>query len=415
MSSAMIVVAILARTSEWWRGIYAITLLTLFFGSSHIEALATVGSYAKVGGVGLLALATLVTTRGLPTCFHSVLHRLLVGLLWLTVTLALASTIWSQARLVTLTEAVALAALVYVLHRVSVTRWREREVMIGDLETGFWATVVLLAVGLAMGVMGADGAVSSLTGRWQGFLNNPNLTGMTAAVTTMLGIGIALERRSHLVRFATLIPAIAVILSQSRTSLTSVVVALVWVTTVRGSLVMKMVGGAVATGALVAWMVLPDSLGGLVLGRFGSFEGGDAFSGRTVVWREVIVSVRENALGVGWATTPIVMNSSYDSGLSESSVLSVHGAYLQMVYELGWVAIPLALSFPLLFLTGALIASTDGIGTGLVGVIIVGVITNLMESPMFGVGQPFPYLFWFAVIGATAFPLGKGLARSSPC
>jgi O-antigen ligase len=77
----------------------------------------------------------------------------------------------------------------------------------------------------------------------------------------------------------------------------------------------------------------------------------------------------------------------------------VHNSYLQLLLELGLAAVaPLAL---LLLAVGrvALRAPVRRADSGLVWLVVTGLLIQVTESAIFGTGQTYPYVFWFVVAG----------------
>lgn len=396
--AAVAALLVLAKVSGWWRRAYVVTILAMFAGASHMESLALVGSLGKVAALALLAMVTFATTS--KGEYRNRVHKFTLRALWATVALAAVSVIWSVARLETAMQVFMFAAFVFILHRISTSRWVDRDIIRGDMSTGYWASVLALTVGAAMAAAGVTGAVSSFDGRHLGILNNPNLLGMVAAITLVVGVGVAMSRRNPLVWASLSIPLSQVFLSQSRTALVAVAVGLLWAV-LRGGIVRTVVvAGAALIATLVASAYRFNPFGDM-LSRFGEREGGDLLNQRTVAWADVFQYVGHNPLGAGWGATPNALEQLGAAGIG-SGLSSIHNSYLQIIFELGWIGLlPSMLSIAIL-VTVAVWANADKVGTGLVATVVTGTVIQITESAIFGIGQPYPYLFWFAVLAAIA-------------
>ncbi|WP_298043380.1 O-antigen ligase [uncultured Citricoccus sp.] len=396
--SILAAVGILAVIKGWWRRAYVITILAMFAGASNIDALAAVGGPLKMAALGSLLVVTLVETAGKAAEYYNGIHKAAMRILWLTVVYALVSFIWSVSRVETLIEGLTFAGFVLLLQRVSTVRWKDRGAMMGDLSAVYWTFFVMLAAGQVMAAFGMFEAISDFSGRQQGILNNPNLLGMLAAITFALGIGVAARRRSAITWASLLIPASQVVLSQSRTAMIAVTVAVV-VVVVKGSLARLVAALAIS---LVGFLFIQASgvdLLGDSMDRFTANEGGDVLNARGDVWGEVFERLAVNPLGVGWAASQIALEALHAAGLGVG-IFSVHNSYLQMLYELGWAGL-----LPVVLVSGLLLvviikAPAKDFAAGLTATIVAGVAIQFTESAIFGVGQPYPYLFWFAVLAA---------------
>lgn len=407
--AAVLVLVVFGLIGDWWRRVYVLALILLVAGSSHIESLATLGGYGKFAGVGLLVLATIFTGKSqkpqggpLAPPRHQA-QKFMLGVLWLTAALAAASVIWSAYRIEAALSAASFAALVFVLHKVSNTRWQGRSKMRGDLLAAYVVMLTAIAVGTVMGAASMGDSVL-LNGRHQGLFNNPNQLGMMAVLTFCLGLSIAGDSTrkplpSLLGYAALVIPAVAVVQSGSRTAILALAAAVAWVFIRRGviSTIVTVTVGIIAV--LVLELMNLNPLGSAA-DRFTAMEGGDVLNQRGGVWNDVLSSLQVNPLGVGWGTTQVALENAYASGLARSGLNSVHNSYVQIVYELGWIALPLAILLIVGLVWVVFAANVRGMGGGLVAVAVAGSLIHWTESAVFGVGQPYPYLFWFAVFAA---------------
>lgn len=386
---------------DWWRRAYILTILAMGAGASHISGVVQIGSLAKMGALGLLVLTTFLTTRNMQGEWGSRLHKFTITSLWGTVAVAIASIVWSEARTETIPQAATFAAFVYILHRTSTTRWRDRTILAGDIGAAYWSAFALLSIGAVLAVGGFPEAVSSFSGRHQGIFNNPNLLGMIAAITAAIGIGWAAHKRSLIVWVSLIIPVSQVILSESRTAIIATAVAIIWALLRSGvkSIIAIVYAGVTLTLTAMAVNWRPQ---GERFERFASQEGTGLLNSRTLAWEDVIAQLASNPVGIGWAATTDVLNSFRSYGIG-SGLNSIHNSYLQIIYELGWIGIiPVVLI--VLTLLRAIFVKGAGLTIGLTATALTGAIVQFTESAIFGIGQPYPYLFWFAVVAATVYP-----------
>ena len=390
----------LQRTSDWWRRAYIFTIFATGAGASHIAGLVQIGSVTKLLALGLLAIATFVDTRSANPVWAGKTHRTLISTLWLTAGLAAASIIWSESRSDTATQALAFIAFVYVLHRTSTTRWKDKAVLIGDVGSAYWASFLLLLAGAGLAFVGFPGAVSDYSGRHLGIFNNPNLLGMISALTFVLGIGWAIHKRTVAVVISLIVPLSQVLLSESRTAILAVVLVLLWTVVRARAKNFVVVAYITSIVALVAMAVSWRPFEGY-LDRFSTMDGGDLLNTRTNAWNDAQRTIVEDPLGIGWAATPTVLEKWGNDGVA-SGLSSIHNSYLQLVFELG-VAGVIPVLMIVILLTKVGMMRHHGLAIGFGAVALTGLIVQITESPIFGLGQPYPYLFWIAVVAGTVF------------
>ncbi|WP_236163566.1 O-antigen ligase family protein [Corynebacterium ammoniagenes] len=367
--------------------------------ASGISVIATFGSIAKIGALILLLFLTIATNRSEKARAPSINQKITLTALWTTAGFAMVSIIWSASWLETLTEGGTVVILVYILHFASSTRWRQRTVLIDDFVAIYRVLLAVLALGSVLSFAGFGDAIGG-AGRHQGLFANPNMLGVIAAVTFTIGVGIALEKRRLILWLILLIPLANVLLSESRTALVAIFVGVLWAV-VRSKIILLIpLGFGVVLTSLVFAVAGINHFGGTIE-RFTESEEGDLLNSRTQAWQEVIWNIQENPLGAGWAAGRVAMEQFYNMGYTSSGIFTMHNSWFQIFNELGWVGfIPISL---LIYATirVALQADASGFGFGLVATILTGSMIHITESVMFGIGQPYPYIFWAAVLGAT--------------
>lgn len=385
---------------DWWQRAFALTLVLTIGATSTIAPLEAVAEYGRFAAVLLLLLTTWAGTQGAEPKQYSTLPRRLVGILTVILVLAVASITWSRVPFESLWHAGALGALILIVRSLVRHRWADRATMVNDFRTGYGIVVGSFVACLAAAVAGY-GEAYNITGgeRLQGIYANPNTVGQLAAITIPLGWGLAREKKSVALALS-IVPAVMVLLmSGSRTAIVGVGIAVAWMA-IRSPLKTKLTVAYVGALAVLAAVATGWNPLGSSLERFGTTAGGDQFSGRLGIWNATVDLIEAHPLGYGWQSAQAVLAQMYESGVLIDDFTSVHNSYLQFVFDLGFLGL-----VPLMVLVGYLTViaargTTGGIGVGLVGVITAGLVVQLGESSIFGTGQAYPYVFWFAVAGA---------------
>lgn len=392
-------IAFLSLIKDPWRRAYVFAILTLIAGSSGLNAVASVGSAAKIFAIGLLLLVSIRTTSSQSPRFVGSPHRLVLISLWVTAVFAITSIVWSASKLETLFDGTTVVLLVLILHRVSTTRWHSRSTLIGDFVSLYWALIVVLLLSSVLSFSGYAEAVGG-GGRHQGIFANPNMLGLVAAISFTIGLGIAVERRRIPLWLSLAVPLVSVLFSESRTALVAVLIGLVWSVARYNTLLLIPMSIGAIIASLGFSVVGVSSLGG-TFDRFAQAEEGDLLNSRTQAWQDVIWHIQENPLGAGWAATRVAMEQLYNSGFTSSGIFTMHNSWFQILNELGWPGlIPIGLLI-VATVSVAFCADVNGLGFGLVATVLAGSMIHLTESVMLGIGQPYPYIFWAAVLAAS--------------
>ncbi|XVX20486.1 O-antigen ligase family protein [Actinomycetota bacterium] len=390
-----------------WRRALVLAIAAMFLGSTSIVSLRSVNTPILASGLLLLLLSALWTTRGQTASFSGPVHRLAIQLLWFVTFLGLLSTLWSMDQKETIINGATMLMMTGALHRVSTTRWTDRDVVDGDFSTVYWTLLAVLGIGASLAITGSPIATvqqwDGSAGRWTGVTANPNGLGAFAALALVLGVGVAYRRRSLLVLATTLLPLSQLWLSESRTSLLAALAGLV-VVAVRKHVARTVVLVVPLLLAAAVFAAMPGGLLGSTRERF--VRGGgdiDSLNGRTQLWRFVIGLSQDHPLGIGWRATPTVLRSA--TGLP-----SAHNSYLETVLELGWVAVSVVVLLVLLLAWAAMSSSLDGMGPGITaGVVAVGIIM-LTESLLFGTSY-LPLLSWLLIVGGSVLATGSSSQR----
>lgn len=404
---AIITLAVIAlgvwilRLDDWWQRSYAMMLISMIAGTANIEAIAVAGGYAKIATLGLWVAVTVASTAGSIPRIRGNWHKFGLTVLWATFGVACLSLLWTKYIADTALQVCIYGAFVFVVHRTTTRRWQSDERIQNDLSIAFWILLAAAAVSLLMSLAGIGDSVSEMTGRYQGLFNNPNLLAMTSALCVALGVswGVRMRHPSWIV--LCIIPLSMVVLSGARTSLLALVIALVIALLRTRGVVTVAVSMGTVVATLVLLLVRPDFTTG-PLERFFNSAGDSTLSGRTDAWAEVVALLFTDGLGVGWAATQNSLAHYGALGIG-SGLDSVHNAYLQVVYELGWLGVLIALAMMVLFFGLVFAVPRQGVWSSAVVVVLTGALIHFAESPVFGVGQIYPYVFWLTVFAACCF------------
>lgn len=393
-AAALISLGLLFKQGPW-RASYVLVILTTLGAISSIEQWVAVANYGRVVGVAALLVATYTTTRHQESVPLLGLQKWILRLLALLAVIATASAVWSTSLVDTLIQSALLAALILIVYRLVTRRWCDRSTMVCDLRIGFVVISLLMAIGIVANYAGLLPA--TFTGRFQGLFNNPNMAALIAVIAVFIGWGLFLESRSSWVFLFLLPPLLTIALTESRTAFLAAAIGLVWTGVRAGPRMLLIITSVVAIVA-----VFGVALWQPVLSRFGVISSGDAFSGRTLGWETALNLLELRPIGYGWGATQSVFASAYQSGLSTFQPQSVHNSYLQLALEVGWAGFAVMA----LLLIGVIVLifrqRPSGIEVGLSGAVVAGFVVQFSESALFGTGQPYPWLYWFAIAGLMA-------------
>lgn len=405
---ALVLLLAFARRIDGWRWMLTLTMALLVCASSNVPALVEASFYPRYAAVAGLVLWGLCLP-GQPASRIDVWTRVFIAALWAMAGLATLSFAWSVVPLETLQRGVALLLLAALVHVLVRRRWPDRTIMMADLRVVYLvlsaSTVISLGLGLADGTLVA--AMSSIE-RFQGLYNNPNMLGIVCALTIPLGWAVYRQSRRHAALLGMVPAAACLLLSQSRTALIAVLVGALWIVLRYGLGRMVRLAAGVTAMLLVAHLfnLLPTIFAApwmrqFVL-RFTDPAGGDLSNGRTQMWQATVDLWWQNrpTLGFGYASRNHLFElAGYDEFLG-TGVSVVHNSYLQLLLELGLAAVlPLVL---LLVAAGRVVlrAPVGRAGSGLVWLVVTGLLIQVTESAMFGTGQTYPYVFWSVVAAA---------------
>ncbi|MEU1711655.1 O-antigen ligase family protein [Micrococcus luteus] len=324
------------------------------------------------------------------------------------------SALWSVNRLETITQSGTLAVFFLWLHLTTLKRWSRVGLIISDLRVAFWSVWSVVAAGFLAGQLGLLEPYSSYSGRYMGFFNNPNLTAMTAALSAAFGVVLGLRQRRWIMVASTSLLLYVVFESESRTSLLALAACFGFMMLRRWP-VLALAVPVIAIMAPTFFRVFLSAPDEGALSRIASTSEDETLSGRRAGWVAALELLGDSRLGVGWGATREALSIEAMEGAGPN-LSSIHNSYLQNIYELGWIGAIASLLIVILLTVFVVLTRRPGAYDPLVSVVIVGSIISLAESPLFGVGQVFPYIFWTAYFGALCLSAraGKWVDKTDP-
>ncbi|MEU6204053.1 O-antigen ligase family protein [Micromonospora musae] len=403
-------IALSARRLDGWQRVYSVTVVLMLCAASNVEVLTRFSFHARYVAVTALVVWTFVTGTQGRRSLRSLGRpaRWLIGGLWAAAALAVCSTAWSVNRMETLQQSIALGLLAALVHAMITRRWADPRVIGKDLGIAYVLLVLCFTASLAYDVLGGENS-RTYGGRLQGIFANPNTLSVLCAMS--IPVGWSLYRRSQRpLALAGIVPAVvALVLSESRTALLAVAIGGFWVLARSG--LGAMVRCVCAVALTVTALQLFGGFGLLrgaewangLADRFTAPEGGDVSNGRIFAWQLTLDFWEARpGVGYGYAAGPSLFESTRQSDFFDFQGNSVHNSYLQWVLELGLAGAAVLLLLGLACLVVVFRGNLHGVGSGLVWLVVTGLLVQLTESAMFGTGQPYPYLFWLAVAAALA-------------
>jgi len=320
------------------------------------------------------------------------------------VVLAAVSAAWSPEPANTLSQ-----VLVLVLTVVSVTlaagrRWPRPEIMASDLRALLAVLVALSAVSLVGAAIHAPFAYG-YEGRYTGFFTSATSTGMVAAFAIPLAWALKSTSPRRWVYWASiLLCGATLVISESRGSIVAVAGAAAWIAWRGGSGRRVRIAAIGVFGVVATFWVAPvlgyDSPLAGVVERFVPDEDQDYATTRLRAWEVAVQGWKDRPLaGHGFRSTEHLFQQERAAGVLEFRPDTTHNGFLQVLLELGVIGSVLftATMAPLL-IAGA--RGRSAIATGLFGAVMVGVLLQLTESPIFGTGSLFPFVFATVVAAA---------------
>lgn len=394
------------RGNSAYRVTLALLLFFLLGAASTIPLWISAASLSRPVLLLLFAAATVHATRDLAPSYSlagRIVFTLLNGLLFF----AAFTVFWSIDRSETLSTIIGLAALLFAVQRSSTRRWQDRAVLVGDLKVVVWTVGIVLFAGILTETLGIS--AESVSGRFQGLLNNPNIASQLSALTAAIGWGIYRWQRTWSNFLILLPPLLTILLTETRTTFIAIGVALLWLLLKNG---IRGILTGLGIGIPVAFLTTVFGLGPLqgVLDRFEEAAiYGDSFSGRTFIWSSGVELIRNMPYGTGWGSHSAVVSElgGFDN---------YHNSFIHTAVEGGIIPVLLLVAIYLVIMVFLATQPATRLNSGIQAAIVLGIVIQFMESGVFGVGQPFPYLFWFSVGAALALsvPDPNREAESAP-
>lgn len=368
-----------------------LVVVTTLGAASSVEAWSAASTYGRLAALGLLAIAVLrePAVPEPPTASQ----RCVLGALVAIAGAATATTLWSIDVTTTLEQIVLLWTMIVIAAVASRRRWRSVDVVVGDVRV----MVAVIAVVLLAGLVGHALGIVPLPygGRFQGLLANPNMAAQVGTLAVFLALAVLRGRRSWIALACIAASATTIVLSESRTAIVAVVIGVVWVAALAGARGLVAVVGSGIAAVCAATLLGPGPLQ-LALGRFGQPTDGDGLSGRSFIWAAGLDAVADRMHGWGWGTSEQVLAAAYRSGATRELALTFHNSLLQVAVEGGVLAAVLLLVAYAGLVAPMLRMRRSRVASALSGLVVAGIVAQLSESGVFGTGQAFPYLFWFA-------------------
>lgn len=411
---ALLIVALyLARRLDGFQRLLAVAMLMLVCATSNVTSLVSLSFYPRYLAVGCLILWALCAPHRRNRRVDRWAKRFVTAL-WATAGLAALSSAWSITPWHTLQQSVALLLLAALTHVLLWRRWVDPAAVAGDLRVVYVVLSVSLVASLGYGI--ADGtSATSFNDRFQGLYSNPNMLSIVCALTIPLGWALHRQSRRRAYLLGIVPASVALGLTESRTAFVAVLVGALWAVLRHGigplaRLVAVAVGGV---GLAYLFNVVPlfvnSSWAQSFGARFTDPDNGDLSNGRTQTWEATIELWQSRpTLGFGYSSGIQLFTQTRQRGFFDVGVNLVHNSYLQWLLELGLVGVVPLLLLLLAVARAVLLAPMDSLNPGLVWLVVTGLLIQVTESTMFGMGQPYPYVFWLAVAGVLAHtPSGR--------
>lgn len=423
--AGVVLVAAVVVVAVWrldgWQRIFGLLLALLIMAASHYDVLASLAFYTRYMAAALLVAWTWTHDRdkAVPLTATPQPAQLLIKGLWWVCVIAAISVTWSVDRSSTALQTVALTMLTALIHGLVVRRWRDSPRIPRDMAVAFWALTVSAAASLVGGALSLPGFYGYFGDRLHGVYDNPNTMAAVCMLATALAWALYGHSRRIIYLAAGAVPLLAMLASESRTAILALAVGITLVALRRG---LAAIVKAVYVAALAALVYATGVSFGLLpsvnitdagfVERFTTTTAGGALNSRDIGWN---VALRElsNApfTGVGYGASGSLYEALMQNALFTFPSSSVHNSYLQWALETG-----LAGAIPFIVIVGVCLVLTfrAPLGQhrdGLAALVAAALVLQFAESPIFGTGQPYPWMFWPAVAALALAMTSSGPAR----
>lgn len=286
---------------------------------------------------GALQLRGLAALRAIPPML-----ALLIG--WCVL-----SASWAAAPEIALRRALLEAVLVVSVVLSVDTVGAQRSLALWRWVLGLILVVNLVSIPFVASAVHQAGEIDpDLVGDWRGLFGHKNVAGSVTAVTVMLFLFSAIERKKMIDWLLTAVALVFLVMTRSKSSLGLLPVALLagfayclgWRRKLDRTI--ALIVGLLLIGAAATWLALDwDAVRRLL-------EDPSGFTGRTEIWQAELSYIRDHPfLGSGFGTftdtggpSPLVQ---YVSGDWVRSVSHGHSGYLQMLFMLGGIGLAFSL------------------------------------------------------------------------
>lgn len=348
---------------------------------------------------------------------------------------AAGSALWSFRPIMSLTNAMGLAALMGVGIICLNQRWLHPSRVKRDTIT-IWAFLSLtVAASLAAGVFGVFDPLAPPEDRLRGLLANPNTLALVCILVLPLAVGLWRERALpiYVLGLTGVASAVTLVWTQSRMGMLAALVGMA-AAALQGQLsgtrgrrllspaVLVMLGmaiGLVSFGPVAS--VDPEV-------TFDPFEDAASVSGRSVVWSQAVELWRQEPIGghgfrVGEALLQqqrnlgqlVLERVHYGTGeallqqqhsIDPLALDTVHNGFLQVLLETGLVGFALIVGIAAV----SMWPRRRSVQPALYGALIAGWMMQLTESSLVGLGALFAPVFWLLtfMLAAAQVPVGPG-------
>lgn len=327
---------------------------------------------------------------------------------------AATSSIWSITPKTSFLQAGSMGLLFLVVGAL-VLRWQHRDPT-SDFGVIYGVVLMSITAGLVAWGVGLD--IASLGLGVRGIHANPNGLGAISALVLPFGTALAIQKRNWALGVVLLVPIMALLLSNSFTSILAGLSGLVLVLfqlrralrRVSGTFIICfLVGGTLALTVTEEGQGFADGIISRTNSILQGEEAAEYTSRRTIRWEDAWRAWQERAIvGYGYRSSHEVFEERYSVGLSETRG-NVHNGYLQGLVEVGLVGLMLLL-VPIIYAV-AQVGRGSLVRIGLRGSLVAGLIVQLAESFLVAFGSIFAMMFW-VLVGALAVQPKAHQARS---
>lgn len=407
---ALASVILLSRLDVWQASV-ALLVFSLVAKSSSVEALRSLPDVFRFGCLGLL-LAHLVL-QGRPPCTTAFpkLQRVRAACEGAVMFLLIAgvSAVWSADAGQAASQSVALAMTGLCVILTATRRWSKQGALSKDLRVIICILTVCSAVSL-LGALARGSFAYGYGGRYTGLFLSATSTGMVAALTIPIAWGLKRAtvppRHRWAYWLAISVSSFTLVVSGSRGSILALCGGVAWMAWRSGSTQVVRVA-AVVSIALIVGFSAQTTLGvqtplGRVVDKFTPAAEKDYSTSRLGAWDVAFDRWKaQPILGYGFRQTEHLFQEERIGRRLDFRPDTTHNGFLEIALELGLVGLGVfaVTIVGLLRLTGG---ARGPLELGLFSTVLIGLLLQFTESPIFGTGSIFPFVFWSFVAASVA-------------